>query len=77
MIACMAEKQSRPAKMSPEELRRLIIEAGHADTPKGKLASEVIGCARSHLYRWLKGDTPITEANALLLRSKLKPKRRN
>ena len=60
------------AAMTPAELRKLIEGAGLADATKSAVATR-IGCARSHLYRWLKGDSTIGEANALLIRSKLKP----
>lgn len=72
MIAMPAKPQ--PAAMTPDELRELIAAAGLADATKSKVA-ETIGCARSHLYRWLSGETPIDAANALLIRSKLKRKR--
>ena len=56
--------------MKPDELRRLMEAAGV--TKKTALA-RLLGVHRATVYRWLGGTTPIDAANAMLIRSKLKP----
>lgn len=63
----------KPAHMTPDQLRALIARSKYAKATKSAVA-RAIGVARSHLYRWLDGDTNISEANALLIKTKLKPR---
>ncbi len=63
----------RPQMMTPRELKRLIKEAGLAKATKSAVARR-LGFSRSHLYRWLTGETVIDEGSALLIRARLQPK---
>lgn len=63
--------EPRPAAMTPEELKRLVAEAGYAESSPADVA-KLIGIARNTYWRWLTGKTPISRGNALLVRDKLK-----
>lgn len=56
--------------MTPDELKTLMQKVGV--TQKAALA-RLLDVHRATIYRWLDGTTPIDQANALLIRSKLKP----
>lgn len=78
-VNTVADVPPRKANMTPAQLRKLLKDAGLGAATKSEVAT-VLGVARSHLYRWLKGaddkGTNITEANALLIRKKLAEYRR-
>jgi transposase len=59
--------------MSVDEFKKLTEAAGL--TKKAAIA-RAIGIHRATVYRWLDGTTPIGEANALLIRAKLKNRKK-
>lgn len=58
--------------MTGADLRALIAAAG---LKQGEAAGK-LGVARTTVIRWLNGSTPIGKANATLIKSVLKPKKK-
>jgi DNA invertase Pin-like site-specific DNA recombinase len=69
----MQTMPTRPPMMTVAELKRLIKAAGLAKATKSEVARR-LGFSRSHLYRWLNGETVIDEGSALIIRARLQPK---
>lgn len=64
--------QPNKAYMTQNEFRDLLRDA---DLKQGAAADE-LGVSRQTVVRWLSGYTPISKANAMLIRSVLKKKTR-
>lgn len=65
--------KKKPSAMTAEEFRTLL---GSLGLKQGE-AADRLGVDRRTVVRWLSGDTPISPANALLIRvtfGKRKPK---
>lgn len=60
--------EPRPAAMSPAELKQLM--EAHALT--NLALADLLEMHRNTVSRWLKGETPIGAANALLIREAIK-----
>jgi plasmid maintenance system antidote protein VapI len=60
----------RKAAMTPEEFVRLLAKAGKSQRD----AVEILGYSLRQINRWTTGKSPIHEAIAAHLRSKLKKK---
>lgn len=54
--------------MTPEAFAKLLAKAKLGQTA----AARALGVNRHTIIRWLKGTTPIAEANALLIKARLK-----
>lgn len=57
--------------MTPQQLRDILESSGLTQRD----AAAKLGVSRSTLNRWLKGESTIDQANSLLIRQKLKPKK--
>ena len=64
----MSPPKARPAAMTPEAFAKLLAKAKLGQTA----AARALGVNRHTIIRWLKGTTPIAEANALLIKARLK-----
>lgn len=59
----------RKRAMTGREFKSLLDASG-MDT---KQAAEILGVGRTTVYRWLNGTTPITAANAMLVKDRIRP----
>jgi transposase len=67
----MPRKKRKPA-MTPKAFRDLLGAAGL--DPQS--AAPLLGVGKSTVYRWLSGDTNIAASSALLIQSRIKPKKK-
>lgn len=64
---------AREAAMSAEEFAKLLESKGMSQAE----AARALGVHRSTVLRWLTNEAPITAANSLLIRSRIrKPKKK-
>lgn len=67
MSGMTTSRKAKPSAMAPITLRRLIAGSGMSITE----AADRLRVRRETLHRWLNGTTPISRANALLVRDVL------
>lgn len=60
----MSPAKPNPPAMAPKTFRKLITAAGLSVTA----AAKALKVRRETVHRWLSGKTPISRANALLIR---------
>lgn len=68
MPGMTTSRKAKSAAMAPITLRRTVAGSGLSVTE----AAEKLKVARRTLHRWLSGRTPISRANALLIRDAFK-----
>lgn len=61
--------------MTPDELRKLLREAGLAEESPAKVA-ERVGFSRTQWWRLLTGKSPISERSKKLIHAGLKPRKK-
>lgn len=67
-MCVMSPTKPREAAMKPADFTALLERTGIGQSE----AARLLGVGRTTVIRWLKGDTPISEANALLIRKRIK-----
>lgn len=69
-MVSMSPPRKRAEAMSSTTFAKILRDAGLGQTA----AARLLGVHRHTVIRWLDGTTPISDANALLIRNRIKTK---
>lgn len=67
-MVTMSPSKKRPAAMTPKAFKKILADAGLNQSE----AARILGVNFGTVSRWLSGYTPISAANALLIRHLIK-----